>query len=103
MAIQPITNSRDLIFTLVTVAVIGTMLFVVYPRVFGRDVYTLYRNSGTDMTETGHSAARIHIATFDANEAGAYNPENCEIASKLFKQQYGVTRVNYWCEKGRYK
>ena len=81
-----ITFRRDLIFMLFTLAVVVTTLFVVYPRMFGRNVYTLYRNSGRDMSETGYSAARIHIATFDANETGAYNQENCDVASKLFAQ-----------------
>lgn len=83
--------------------VAGVLLAWLYPRLFGGDVYTLYRNSATDMSPAGFSAARIHIATFDANETGTYNHENCTLASTLFKQQYGVTAVNYWCEKGRYK
>jgi hypothetical protein len=100
-AIMP-AASRDLAATLIALAVLGIMLVMFYPRLFGADVYTLYRNSVTDRTATGHSAMRIHIATFDANVSGAYNQENCDAAKKLFKQQGGLT-VDYWCEKGRHK
>ena len=49
----------------------GVLLVVVlYPRLFGAQVYTLYRSSVTDMNVTGHSTVRIHIATFDANVYG---------------------------------
>jgi hypothetical protein len=58
--------------------------------------YTLYR--GSPVIEN----ARIHVATFDANEKEVYNIENCQTAAELFKKQQGVT-VKYWCEKGRYK
>ncbi len=37
--------------------------------------YTLYR--GSPAIEN----ARIHIATFDANESEPYNMENCQIAA----------------------
>jgi hypothetical protein len=98
------TKLRDLAPTLVALAVLGIMLLVMfYPRLFAADVYTLYRNSATDITESGSSATRIPIATFDANETGADNQRNCELASRLFKEQDKVSRVNYWCEKGRYK
>lgn len=61
------------------------------------DVYTLYRAS-----PLSHSM-RIHMATFDADDAGAdYNRENCAIAARLFMAQPGVT-VRYWCEAGRYR
>ena len=62
----------------------------------GGDGYTLYRNSALD------SALRIHVATFDADESGNYNQENCEVSATLFHQQPGVT-VKYRCEKGRYR
>jgi hypothetical protein len=45
---------------------------------------------------------RIHIATFDAKDGDAYNRENCNLASKLYQGQPGVT-VRFWCEKGRYQ
>ena len=87
--------------TLPLLAVAILFVVVLYPRLFGPPVYTLYRNSVTDVNVTGHSAVRIHVATFDANEAGSYNQENCEVASRLFKQE-GV-RMNYWCEQGYHK
>ena len=90
---------KRLRLTLPLLAVLVLLTVVLYPRLFGAQVYTLYRNSITDAT--GHSAVRIHIATFDANETGPYNQENCEVASQLFKQQAGA-RVNYWCEQGHY-
>ena len=59
--------------------------------------YTLYR--GSPIIEN----ARIHIATFDADDANkAYNMENCQIAQELFQNQLEVT-AKYWCEKGKYK
>lgn len=59
--------------------------------------YTLYRTSAGVRGD----AARIHVATFDAEAGGRYNRENCEIASRLFSAQPGVT-VRYWCEAGRF-
>ena len=58
--------------------------------------YTLYRSSPAD------AAMRIHLASFAAKEGAAYNRENCELASRLFRSQEGVT-VRWWCEKGRYQ
>jgi hypothetical protein len=58
--------------------------------------WTLYRNSNLD------AKARIHIATFDANENDDYNRENCLLAQGLFKAQPDI-RVLFWCERGRYK
>jgi hypothetical protein len=58
--------------------------------------YTLYRGS------PNIENARVHIATFNANETVAYNMENCQITADLFMKQQGVT-VKYWCEKGNYK
>lgn len=60
------------------------------------DVYTLYRNSLTDLN------MRLHIATFDSADGGAYNRENCDLAAKLLQSQPGV-KTKFWCEKGRYK
>ena len=60
------------------------------------DIYTLYRSSAVA------TLMRIHVATFDAEQSSSYNWENCQIASKLFHDQEGVT-VSYWCEKGRYR
>lgn len=38
----------------------------------------------------------IYIASFDADEGGFYNQENCEEAALLFQRQPGV-RVQYFC------
>ena len=57
---------------------------------------TLYRNSVLDEN------MRLHIATFDTNNGGAYNWENCQLAAKLFQAQPGVT-TRFWCEKGKFK
>jgi hypothetical protein len=62
------------------------------------NIYTLYRTSPV----SGNSINRIHIATFDADEGGEYNRENCFVAADLFMNQPSVV-VRYWCEKGRYK
>jgi hypothetical protein len=58
--------------------------------------YTLYRSSMTDST------MRVHVATFDTDNQGSYNRENCDLARDLFQNQQGV-KVKFWCEKGRYK
>lgn len=66
------------------------------------DVATLYRES------VAISGARLHVATFDAEEKTAsgskfdYNWTNCTIAAALFETQAG-TIVKYWCEKGFYR
>jgi len=46
-------------------------------------IFTLYRNSVTDEN------MRLHVATFDANEAEEYNRENCDQAQQLFQNQQG--------------
>ena len=61
-----------------------------------RNVSTLYRSSVFDRAE------RIHVATFDSDNSGSYNSENCQIAAELFQGQRGVS-VRYWCERGRYR
>ena len=58
-------------------------------------VFTLYRNSVLD------ASMRMHVATFDTDQGGSYNQENCWMAQKLFQGQSGVT-VTFWCEKGRF-
>jgi hypothetical protein len=60
------------------------------------NTYTLYRNTVHDET------MRLHIATFDSNDAEKYNQGNCEITKDLFQKQDGV-KVKFWCEKGRFK
>ena len=75
-------------------------LLAVLPAIIGCDsgpqVYTLYRSSVVE------SGLRIHVASFDVNERGVYNQDNCFTAAKLFEKQPGVV-VNYWCEKGSFK
>lgn len=61
----------------------------------GGETYTLYRDSPV-------SDERVHMATFDAEQSGPYNQDNCETARELFQQQPGVV-TTYWCEKGRYR
>ena len=65
------------------------------PKADDSVIYTLYRSSAA-------AEMRIHVATFDAMEAEAYNRENCQVAAVLFQAQPGVV-VHYWCEKGRYR
>ena len=65
------------------------------PKADDSVIYTLYRSSAA-------AEMRIHVATFDATEAEAYNRENCQMAAALFQAQPGVV-VHYWCEKGRYR
>ena len=65
-------------------------------RVNPSSVFTLYRSSASA------PGARIHVATFDANDSMAYNRENAEAAAKLFQQQPGVT-VRFWIEPGHFK
>jgi hypothetical protein len=64
-------------------------------------VYTLYRTSAAGSEKEG-KAARIHVATFDSLDGAEYNRENCWVAQELFQNQPGV-KVQYWCEKGRYR
>lgn len=61
----------------------------------GGSAYTLYRSSFM-------GDARVHVATFDANDGRDYNQANCEIARELFQAQPGVS-VRYWCELGRFR
>ena len=60
------------------------------------ETFTLYRNSVTD------ESMRIHVATFDASDGGAYNKGNCEQAQLLFQAQPGI-KTKFWCEKGAFK
>lgn len=79
--------------------------------------YTLYR-SGLDFASNSPDiSARIHIATFDANEGlsaedkAKYNQANCDFAQELFnaKQPHysetamGKVSLKYWCEKGSFR
>lgn len=55
--------------------------------------YTLYRNSVLN------EGARLHVATFNADEGEAYNRENCAEAARLFQARADV-KTKFWCEKG---
>ena len=59
--------------------------------------FTLYRNEGI-----GDDSTRVHMATFDADETGQFNTDNCERARELFQIQ-PTNRARYWCEPGRYR
>jgi hypothetical protein len=74
----------------------------------GSSTYTLYRNSNIGM------AARVHWATFDADESDpTYNANNCSMAARLLNanmraaaEAQGVPAhfgVGFWCEAGRYR
>lgn len=58
--------------------------------------YTLYRNSLAEPT------MRVHVASFDTNNGGDYNSENCEVAANLFQTQDGV-KTRFWCEPGPFR
>ena len=60
------------------------------------DVYTLYR------TESVGDSARIHVATFDADDEADDNRAMCEHARELFQLQPSMLS-RFWCEKGRYR
>ena len=57
------------------------------------NVVSLYRSSVVNNRQ-------YHVATFDVDEPGDHNSENCQIAAGLFQNQPGVS-VKYWCENGR--
>jgi hypothetical protein len=67
-----------------------------YAAISNENVYTLYRNSVTDVN------MRIHVATFDAAEAMEYNRDNCAQAQLLFQNQQGV-KTKFWCEMGHFR
>lgn len=73
-------------------------LFVLVSMDSQAETFTLYRSSQVI------DAARIHVATFDADEQAGqpYNSQNCEQAAELFQQQPGVI-TRFWCEKGHYR
>jgi hypothetical protein len=58
--------------------------------------YTLYRS------ESVGDSARIHVATFDAEETSEYNRDGCETVRELFQVQ-PTNRARFWCEKGEYE
>ena len=79
--------------------------------------FTLYR-TGIDVPVLSHdNTLRIGIATFDirpfksVEDNAKYNLQNCEFAKELFSANqphyrgstFETIRVNYWCEKGRFR
>jgi hypothetical protein len=58
--------------------------------------YTLYREGRFG------GPARVHIATFDADDRTEYNRGNCEEVAALIRSQPGVTE-RVWCEPGRFR
>ena len=46
--------------------------------------------------------ARIHVASFNAEQINPYNQSNCDIAKDLFQKQEGI-KTKFWCEKGVFK
>lgn len=66
------------------------------------DTFSLYRNTALD------PAARIHVASFDADESGStYNKKNCAMAARLYNANVkalndGNQPAVFWCEAGRY-
>lgn len=42
----------------------------------------------------------VHVATFDANESGSYNKDNCLIAQQLFQNQPDVL-TKFICTKSK--
>lgn len=58
--------------------------------------YTLIRNSVLS------PQARIHFATFDADERVDFNKTNCEQTAQLILSLPNI-KAKYWCEKGFFK
>lgn len=58
--------------------------------------YSLYCNSIMD------ESMRFQVATFDSTDGEAYNRENCEQASSLFKAQSGG-KTKLWSESADFK
>lgn len=84
--------------------------------------YTLYRTGIDIPTQKHDETLRVHIATFDATplknveDNAKYNLANCEFAQETFTSSQphfrnyrsnavstGSIKVNYWCERGRFK
>jgi hypothetical protein len=71
------------------------------------DPFALYRNSPLDYS------MRIHWATFDAEDKGSYNMNNCLMAARLLNANVTAsakaegnerdTKAGFWCEAGPYK
>jgi hypothetical protein len=65
------------------------------------DIWTLYRDSEIAPN------ARIHVATFDADEEAAlsgpsYNQASCNETAQLYASNDSASK-NWWCEPGRFR
>lgn len=71
------------------------------------ETFTLYRNSFMDRS------ARVHWATFDADDSGSYNMNNCMMAARLLNANVTASAsaegkerdpsTGFWCESGSFK
>ena len=66
------------------------------PRSGDSGAYTLYRTSVVS------GVTRVHVATFDAKDGGAYNRENCEQVAGFYSAQLGI-EARFWCEPGFFR
>ena len=66
------------------------------PRSDDAGAYTLYRTSVVS------GVTRVHVATFDAKDGGAYNRENCEQVASFYSAQPGI-ETRFWCEPGFFR
>ena len=72
------------------------LLLILGTKVSANDMATtLYR------TSLIIENARMHLATFNADQGEEYNWGNCLQAAKLFQSQPDV-KTYFWCEKGEY-
>ena len=83
-------------FVKTTVLPILILLLILGTKVSANDmVATLYR------TSLIIENARMHVATFNADDGGKYNWDNCLTSAELFQSQPDVKTL-FWCEKGEY-
>ena len=71
------------------------------------EAYALYRNSPFDYT------MRVHWATFDADDKGSYNMNNCLMAARLLNANVTASAkaegkerdvmAGFWCEPGPFE
>lgn len=95
--------TRRIVFRGVS-AIVGVVLVTACGQ--GSPTWTLYRTTiiGTE---------RLHMATFDADDAGGgtrrFNEVNCHAAAELFQDAAhklapdGKSPIRYWCEEGEYR
>ena len=76
--------------------IIIILLLILGTKVSANDmVATLYR------TNLIIENARMHVATFNADDGGKYNWDNCLKSAELFQSQPDVKTL-FWCENGEY-